>query len=66
MPLSNKIVETRYSQMSVCLCAHSNHDEIVNFTGVERTNTEINVPLSDNANYYMIKSNKVEKIPNDR
>ena len=55
MPLSNKIVETRYSQMSVCLCAHSNHDEIVNFTGVERTNTEISVHLFD----YRLK--KLEK-----
>jgi len=47
--------------MSVCLCTHSFYDEIFNFTGVERTNTEINVHLFDNANDYMIKKNKVEK-----
>jgi len=49
-----------FLQMSACLCTHSFHDEIFNFTGVERTNTKINVHLFDNANYYMIK-NKVEK-----
>jgi len=41
--------------MSACLCIHSYHDEIFNFTGVERTNTEINVRLFDNANDYRIK-----------
>jgi len=34
----------------------------VNFTGVERTNTEINVHLFDNANVYMTKNSKVENI----
>jgi len=41
--------------MSACLCTHSSHDEIFNFTGVERTNTEINVNLFDNADGYMTK-----------
>jgi len=47
--------------MSASLCTHSYHDEIFNFTDVERTNTEINVHLFDNANDYRIK-NKLEKI----
>jgi len=46
--------------MSACLCTHSYHDEIFNFTGVEWTNTEINVHLFDNAIDYRIK-NKLEK-----
>jgi len=46
--------------MSACLCTHSFHDEIFNFTGVERKNSEINVHLSDNPNVYMTKK-KVEK-----
>jgi len=29
------------------------HNEIINFTGVERTNTEIDVRLFDNANAFM-------------
>ena len=37
------------------------HDEIFHFTGVERTNTEIDVYLFDNANDYRIKNNKLEK-----
>jgi len=41
--------------MSACLCTHSLHNELINFTGVERTNTEINVRLFDNANVYMTK-----------
>jgi len=41
--------------MSACLCTHSPHNEIINFIGVERTNTESNVPLFDNANVYMTK-----------
>jgi len=36
-----------------------------NFTGVERTNTEINVRLFDNANDYRIKTTSW-KISNDR
>jgi len=31
------------------------HNEIINFTGVERTNTEIKACLFDNANVYMTK-----------
>ena len=31
--------------MSAYLCAHSPHNEIVNFTGVVTTNTETNVRL---------------------
>jgi len=33
--------------MSGCHCTHSYHDEIFDFTGVERTKTEINVHLFD-------------------
>jgi len=44
---------------------HSYHDEISNFTGVERTNTEVNVRLFDNANDYRMKK-QVGKISNDR
>jgi len=29
--------------MSACLCTHSFHDEVFNFSGVQRTKTEINV-----------------------
>jgi len=37
-----------------CMPMHTQpHDEIINFTGVERTNTEIDVRLFDNANVYM-------------
>jgi len=39
--------------MSACLYTPSFHDEIFNFTGVERTNSEIYVHLFDNANVYM-------------
>jgi len=41
--------------MSACQCTHSPHNEIINFIGVERTNTESNVRLFDNANIYMTK-----------
>ena len=44
--------------MSACLCIHSLHNEIINFTGVERTNTEINVRLFDNPNVYMTKQHQ--------
>jgi len=37
-----------FLQMSGCHCTHSFHDEIFNFTGVERTNTEINIQIFDN------------------
>ena len=43
-------------------CTHSQYDEIFNFTGVDRTNIEINVHLLDNTNDYMIKKNKVENV----
>jgi len=37
-----------------CMLMHTqSHNEIINFTGVERTNTEIDVHLFDNANVYM-------------
>jgi len=58
--------DTLYLQMSACLCTHSFHDQIFNFTGVERTNTEINVHLFDNANVYMTKKQQGGKISNDR
>ena len=49
--------------MSACLCTHSPHNEIISFIGVERTNTESNARLFDNANVYMTKKNsKVENI----
>ena len=51
--------------MSACLCTHSFHDEIFNFTGVERTNTEINAHLFDNGNDYTIKKQD-GKTSNDR
>jgi len=42
-----------------CMPMHTlPHNEIINFTGVERTNTEINVRLFDNANVYMTKKQK--------
>jgi len=50
--------------MSASLCTHSYHDEIFNFTDVERTNTEINIHLFDNANDYRIKTSW--KKSNDR
>ena len=48
--------------MSACLCTHSYHDGIFNFTGVERTNTEINVHLFDNGNDYKIKKTSWKNI----
>jgi len=39
-----------------CMPMHKqSHNEIINFTGVERTNTEIKACLFDNANVYMTK-----------
>jgi len=46
-------------------CTHSYHDEILNFTGVERTNNEINAHLFDNVNDYMIKKQQGGKNFND-
>jgi len=37
------------------------HNEIINFTGVERTNTEINVRLFENVNVYMTKKQQGAK-----
>jgi len=46
------------------------HNEIINFTGVERTNTEIDVRLFGSANVYMTlkKTKKTARweISNDR
>jgi len=42
------------------------HNEIINFTGVEGTNTEMNVRLFVNANVYMTKKTARWKISNDR
>jgi len=47
-------------QMSACLCTHS-YDEIFNFTGVERTITEINEYLYDNTNDYIIRRTRWKK-----
>jgi len=47
-------------------CTHSPHHEIINFTGVERTNNEINVRLFDKVNVYMTKKTARWKISNDR
>jgi len=52
-------------QSAATLCIHSPHNEIINFTGVERTNTEINVRFVDNANVYMTKKTARWKISND-
>jgi len=46
--------------MSACLCTHS-YDEIFNFTGVERTITEINEYLYDNTNDYIIRRTRWKK-----
>jgi len=51
--------------MSACQCTHSYHDEIFNFTGVERTNNEIKVHSFDNANDYRM-TKEVGNISNDR
>jgi len=54
-------VQFKFSPMLISdVHTHSFHGEIFNFTDVERTNTEINVQLFDNANDFMLK-NKVEK-----
>jgi len=49
-------------------CTHSYHDEIFNFTGADRTNTEINVHLLDNTKDYMTKKTrwKMYKITDKR
>ena len=44
--------------MSACLCTHGYHDEILNFTGVQRTKIEINVHLFDSANDYTMKKQR--------
>jgi len=60
--LKNK--DTWYFRL-VHACTHSYHDEILNFTGVERTNNEINAHLFDNVNDYMIKKQQGGKNFND-
>jgi len=51
--------DTWHLQMSACLCTHGYHDEILNFTGVQRTKIEINVHLFDSANDYTMKKTTI-------